>query len=110
MSSLEEIQAALDEEQAKWNKQGLDLNKLQVGAAGPMLLDLSIKLQTLINILIQEEIITEEDCTLMYKTLLLNDLRKMREDAPNQQSEAIRQQILSAAQIRMNDGKLPWKR
>jgi hypothetical protein len=110
-TTLEEVQAALEAESAEWQKAGINLQNLQLGAIAPMLLDMQAKLQALINVVVLDGSITEEGLNFEYKKIILNDMRALREAAPEQEKEAIRQQILHATQI-PNGGvpKPPWMR
>jgi len=108
--SLEELQAALDEEQAEWQRRGISLNAVQLGALTPLMLDFTTKVQAIANVLVLKGIITEEELAFEFKSIMLNNLRILREQAPEQDKDAIRRQILEGAKVRLNGGKLPWER
>jgi hypothetical protein len=110
-TTIEEVQAALEAEQAEWQKAGLSLPNLVIPAVSQLMFDMQIKLQAMINVLIVNDIISEEELNLQYKKIMLNDMRTMRESAPEQEREAIRRQILTNAQMRLNGPqKPPWER
>jgi len=104
--TLEEVQEALEVENGEWNKAGLNLANLQMGALAPLMLDMQAKIQAMINILIVQGTITEADINFEYKKIILNDMRALRAAAPEQEKEAIRQQILR--NVQMPNGKPPW--
>lgn len=110
--NLEEIQARLEEEEEEWKKAGLDLGRLQLGNPSAVLFELSVKVQTLINILVSKGVATDEEFNIMFKTILLNDMNALRQNAPAHQSEQIRRQILEGLRQRidLNAQKPPWQK
>lgn len=107
--SLEEVQAALEAENAEWQRLGLSVNNLQMGAISPLLLDLSSRIQALMNAVLLNTDITEDDINFQYKLVMLNNMRALREAAPDASKDQIRQQILEGARVRLQNGKLPWE-
>ena len=107
LPSLDEVQAALVEEEKKWQRQGISLDQVNFGHLGQLLFDLSIRVQALTNILILNDTITEDEINYQYKYIMLNNLRMLREAAPKQQSDALRRKIVEG--IHMPNGKPPWE-
>jgi hypothetical protein len=106
--SLDEVQQALVREELEWQKMGISLGNVNFGELGPLLFDLSTRVQALTNCVILNGTISDEEVNYQYKFILLNNLRALRESAPKQKSEALRRQILQG--IQMPNGKPPWER
>lgn len=109
LPSLDEIQQQLIQEERQWQKQGLGLNQINFGALGELIFDLSIRVQALTNVLILNGTITEDEINYWYKSILLNNLRALREAAPKQQSDALRRKILEGIHMPPNGSKPPWE-
>lgn len=107
--TLEEVQAALEAENIEWQKRGLNVANLQLGAIAPLILDWSSRIQAVVNLLILKGIITEDEMNFQYKSIMLNNMRSIREATPDQNAEQIRQHILEGARVRLQNGKLPWE-
>ena len=108
--SLEDADLALEAEQLEWEKAGLSLANLQLGALGPLILDLSTRIQAITNVLILKDIITDDDVNLQFKTVLYNNMVALRQSAPEQAREDIRRRILATAALGINGSKMPWER
>lgn len=108
--SLEDADLALEAEQLEWEKAGLNLAQLQLGALAPLILDLSTRVQALTNALILKGILTDDEINLQFKTVLYNNMVALRQGAPEQQREDIRRRILATAAMGINGSKMPWER
>lgn len=106
---LEEVQEALDQENGLWQQQGLSMQGLNMNNLPAMIIDIQVKQQALINVLITSGIIDEADLNLQYKRILLNDLRALRAAAPQQRSDAIRARILDGIHTMRPPTKPPWE-
>lgn len=109
LPSLEEVQAALIEEEKKWQRMGISLDAVNFGGLGQLLFDMSVRVQALTNVLILNDAITEEEINYQYKFIMLNNLRALREAAPKQQSDALRRKILEGIHMQGPNGKPSWE-
>lgn len=76
MDVLESLQKELDEEAAKWESIGITLDHTQHTNSSIFLVKQQI--QTVINLMLKKEIITEDEINIEFKTLLLNSMREIR--------------------------------
>lgn len=89
---LEKVQAELQEEIDLWNELGMSLNNTTHPPAS--LYAIKMQVQTLINLLIEKNFFTNEEFNIEFKTLILNDMRRLREFHEPQIREERRQAIL----------------
>jgi hypothetical protein len=109
--TLEELQEALDAEQSLWDELGLNMGGLQIGNPAPVIVDIQAKLQAIVNVLVQKDLVEEEELNFAYKLIILNNMRALREQAPAIQKENLRRQILDGINMRLNgDIKPPWEK
>ena len=107
--TLAEIQTALEVEQRRWEQRGIGLSPLHPQAVASQLMDLATRVQALTNLLISAGTINEEELDIEFKTILLNNLRIIRENTPDVGKDKIRQQILDGAKVNINSIKPPWE-
>jgi len=94
-SDLEKIEAELKKEVEAWNELGMSLDgTVHVPAS---IYFLKMQVQTIINFMLEKEIAANEEFNLEFKTLILNDMRRMREENEPNIKEARRQAIVGGA-------------
>lgn len=109
LPSLEVIESELEAEKAEWNRRGLGLGQVNFGEIGVVIFDMSVRLQALTNVLILNDVFKEEEINYQYKYIMLNNLRALREAAPQQQADALRRRILEGIHMPRPNGKPPWE-
>lgn len=109
LPSLDELQDALIQEEREWRKAGLGLDQVNFGAIGQVMFDMSVRLQALVNVVITNGTITEDEINYQYKYVMLNNLRLLREAAPQQEADALRRKILEGIHMPRPNGKPPWE-
>lgn len=109
-ANLEDANLALQAEEEEWRKAGLSMAALQLGAPAPMLLEMSTRLQALTNVLILKGLMTDDEINLQFKNILYNNMVALRESAPEQTKQQIRERILQTAAMGIGGMKMPWEK
>lgn len=107
-SDLEKLQEELDAEAALWNERHYHLNNLS--HSNESIFQAKAQLQAITNVLIKLGLATEDQLNLEFKTVLLNDLRGVRENVIEPaESAATREHIMKGV---LDDPRLkkPWEK
>lgn len=89
---LEKLTAKLEKEVEAWNELGMSLENTMHTPSS--IYALKMQMQTLINILLEKGIATNEEFNIEFKTLILNDMQRMRAAHEPQIREERRQAIV----------------
>ena len=90
---LEAIQKELEEEVKVWDKEGYSIG--QIGHPPESIFQLKAQHQALINTLITLKVVDEEELNITFKTIILNDMKMIRENMIEPaKKEALRQSIV----------------
>lgn len=102
MDELEKLNEEVDEELQAWNQAGMFLEGIQ--PSNESLLMLKIQMQTVFNMLLTKTDVTEHDLNVMFKTVMRDTLRELREEF---EPEAQRRKV---AAITGNEFEVPQLR
>lgn len=90
---LEKVQEELQKELEVWNNLGMSLD--QTGHPPGSIYAMKMQIQTIINLLLAKNLVTNEEFNIEFKKLLLADMQKMRAENEPAIREARRQHILA---------------
>lgn len=91
-SELEKVQSELQKETEIWSELGMTLDQT-IHPPGSIYA-VKMQMQTIINLLLEKGYATNEEFNIEFKTLILNDMRRMREQEEPAIREARQQHIL----------------
>lgn len=86
-TELEKIQAAIEEEAQEWAKLGMNAGGIRHD--NESLWILKLQCQAMMNIILKNNLATEEEVNTEFKRIMLGDMRIYREQAEAQRREAI---------------------
>lgn len=94
-SELEKAEAALKAEVEAWNNLGMSLDQTQ--HPNSSIFALRLQVQTIINIMLEKNLVTNEEFNIEFKKLVLADMKQMREANEPEIREQRRQAIVGGA-------------